>query len=237
MTAADPARTVTVAARVLEADDLLEAALAATDYRPAPVAKFATPVALDEVGLEAAVVAATQIPVAAPVRPRVTDAQRAEVARLRGLAEKKGGPAAELAARKCLPFEDAAAAYIAELNTALAAVPVPALVAAPPAATPVRRTAGDPQGLGVTPKQWGYIRHLRGQLRKINEPWAREMAARDIPNNRRTASGYIEGMTKALKRHYQAGYGAGRPGTRAGGEICSVCYTPGCTVGPMVPNG
>jgi hypothetical protein len=205
--------------------NLLEAALAETVVRRRPRLKpDASPVLVTETGL------------AVPSRRPVTQEQKNVIAELRRKCLVLGGDAAAAAGRKCQPFEDAAATYAAELRAFLAPkrpeqIVTPAAVAPKSAA---RREAGAAVGLPVTAKQWNYIRHLRKQLGKVNEPWAKEMAGREISNNRKTASDYIDGIIRALKRQYEA-----RPSgqaQRAGGRICSVCWTPGCGIGPMINN-
>lgn len=140
-----------------------------------------------------------------PKRP--SDAQRNRISELRAYAAKAGGEAAEYAKKLCQPTFDDAQTYIVELD---------ALVSQPAVEVP-----------RITPKQFGYIKHLRGQLRKLGEGWARELASKRIADDRRVASRYIDEMILSLRARAQQ-----RGETR--GTVCSVCWSAGCSIGPMV---
>ena len=197
------APAVNNSAREITAEDLLEQILANTDARP-----ISAPPALNQAVTDAMVDLVNTV-------VANTDAARTAPADDRPALICKGG------------MDVMAALGMGAVATAPAPAPAPAPVTTPVPAIPVtRRAAGAAVGLPVTAKQWSYIRHLRGQCRKAG---FRELAGREIANNRRQASQYISDMTTALRNRYQAS-----PARRPGGTICSVCYTPGCTIGPMI---
>lgn len=224
--------------------DLLEAVLAATEQKAVP-----PPFVLPEQALVAASVKPTPEvwpdqylaalfaapkPTTVVAKPPVaTQQQKDLIARLREKAKEMGGLAANVSASKCDNTAEAATAYITELQDLIEEQsnykPEPPK---PSYRTGSVRRPLARSGRPVSPKQWAFIKHLRGRMRDLNTAASRDLARREIANDRRLASLYIQQMIDTAKQAFTAT----RP--RTGSMICSVCWKPGCGVGPMVPwNG
>lgn len=177
------------------------------------------------------------------VRPPATPEQRQQVMALRQVAVQLGGEAAEVAKQKCLPYAKEAEEYLEKLRQAITnrklqlsflgksetQVQQPVSVQSQPTVGNSYRYQAR-SGVPATRKQWGMVWHLRRRLKEIGEGWAVALATRSVGSDRRVVSDYIDEMIQALKRRYDA-----TPQTTTGGGlICSACWKPGCTIGPMV---
>lgn len=213
---------------------------------PLVVAAVTTP-ALVSSGLLDQVIANTPVAVAKP-----TAAQRAEAKGLIAQAKSLGGLAAALCAIKVESTEESAAAWLSALKLAIASqtpAPVQAVVAvakvAPVAAVKAVAKPAAPvaavkatvvygkappawKGEAASRKQWAYVAHLRGRLRATGDAAAVQLARKDCGRTKGLVTAYITECIGWLKARWDA-----KPEAQRSGRVCSVCWEPGCNIGPF----